>query len=119
MTDGVSSDDFGYILADMGRTVSYEVVTKTTDAITGQEISTFATAVNKTVVFFLEQEKWMWDKEGLVELGDAYIMATVATGIKRYDKFTIDGNTYYIEAVYKRHVLTTAMCDFGVAFKVN
>ena len=115
----VSAQDFVDILADMGRVVSYKVVTKTTDPMTGTETTTFAAASNKTVVFFLEKNKYIWDKEGLLEAGDAYIMALPATGIKRYDQFSVDGNTYYIENVTERHVLGVAMCTFGVCFLVT
>lgn len=115
---GVSTDDFTQILTDMGRTVSYKVVTKTNNAETGTEVTTFAAAGDKTMIFFLEENRWVWDKEGLLEVGDAYIIAPIATGIKRYDQLTVDGDTYYIENVTRRTVLTTAMVDYGVLFKV-
>ena len=117
---GISVDDFEVvILGDMGRTVSYSVVTKTIDPMTGSEITTYAAASDKTVIFFLEKNKWQWDKEGLLEVGDAYIIAPTSYGIKRYDKFTIDGNSYYIDNVTRRHITTITMQDFGVCFKVD
>lgn len=120
MSDGVSSADFtGTILSDMGRVVSYQVVTKTVDPLNGVETSTFATAGNQTVVFFLEKNRYIWDKEGILAVGDAYVIASTTVGIKRYDRFSIDGETYYIDNVTRRHVLTTAMCDFGTCFLVS
>lgn len=115
---GVVVGDFTQIIGDYGRTVSYKVVTKTTDAITGTETSTFAAASDQTVIFFLEETRYIWDKEGLLQVGDAYIIAPTTSGIKRYDQFTIDSQTYYIENVTKRHVLGTAMCDYATCFKV-
>lgn len=116
---GVVVGDFNQILADMGRTVSYSVVTRTTDAMTGSETTTFAVAANQTVIFFLEENRYIWDKEGLLEVGDAYIIAPTTLGIKRYDQFTVDSNTYYIENVIRRHVTTVSMADYAVCFKVG
>ena len=116
---GISTDDFSQIIADFGRTVSYKVVTKTKDPMTGEETSTFAAAGNQTVIFFLEDQRYVWDKEGLLAVGDAYVIAPTTLGIKRYDKFTIDGQGYYIEKVVRRTVLTTSMQDYGTCFKVS
>lgn len=116
---GVSTDDFTQILSDFGRTVSYKVVTRTQDAMTGEETTTFATASDQTVVFFLEENRYIWDIEGLLQVGDAYIIAPTSLGIKRYDQLTIDSQTYYIENVTRRAVLTTTMCDYAVLFKVT
>jgi hypothetical protein len=117
---GVEATDFSAaILGDLGRTVSYKVLTKTTDPMTGSETDTYSSASNKTVVFFLEKNKWIWDKEGLLEAGDAYIMATPAAGIQRYDRFSIDGQEYYIENVTVRHVAGVEMAHYGICFKVG
>ena len=116
---GISTNDFAQIYADYKRTVSYKVVTKTTDPTTGDETSTFAAASNQDVIFFLEENRYIFDKEGLLQVGDAYVIAPTSLGIKRYDQFTVDGNTYYIENITKRHVLNTAMMDYGTCFKVN
>jgi len=118
ISDGICADDFLQILTDMGRVVSYKVVTKTTDPITGSETSTFAAASNKTVIFFREENRYIWDRDGLLEVGDSYVIAPTTLGIKRYDQYTIDGNTFYINNVTRRHVLGTAVADFGVCFLV-
>lgn len=116
--DGVAVDDFNQILSDFGRVVSYKVVTRTQDGMTGSETTSFAAASNVTLIFFLEDNRYVWDKEGLLEVGDAYIIAPTTTGIKRYDQLTVDGETYYIETVVRRTVLSTAMADYAVLFKV-
>lgn len=118
MGTGIVVDDYNQILADFARTVSYEVVTKTTSGM-GDETSTFATATNYSLIFFKQECRWMFDKEGLVQLGDAYILATTTLGIKRYDRFTVDGNTYYIENVIRRYILGTAMFDYATCFLVS
>lgn len=115
---GVATDDFSQIYSDFKRTVSYKIVTKTTDPMTGSETSSFGSANNVDVIFFLNENRWMFDKEGLLEMGDAYIMAPTSTGIARYDQFTVDGNTFYIENVIRRHVTSVAMVDYAVCFQV-
>ena len=115
----VGDRDFQEILADFKRTVSYQVMSKTIDPMTGDEATTFATGTNKDVIFFLEDNRYLFDKEGLVQVGDAYIMAELTLGIKRYDRVTVDGASYYIENVTRRHILNTAMFDYAVLFKVN
>ena len=117
-SDGVVIGDFTQVLADMGRSVSYQVVTITQDAMTGKEITTFATAAPQTIVFFLEENRYVWDKQGLLEVGDAYIIAPTSLGIKRYDRLTVDGENYYIETTLRRTVLGTTMCDYATLFKV-
>ena len=115
---GVTTNDFTQIATDFNRVVSYSVVTKTTDPLTGTELSSYATAGNVSLVFFLEENRYIFDKEGLLEVGDAYVMAPTTTGIKRYDRFTVDGDQYYIETIVRRTVAGVAMMDYGVCFKV-
>lgn len=118
-SDGVVASDFTQILTDFGRSVSYQVVTKTTDPITGSEVSSFASAAAQTVIFFLEENRYIWDKEGLLQVGDAYVIATPSLGIKRYDQLAVDGVSYYIENVTRRLVLQTTMSDYATLFKVT
>lgn len=116
---GVRTDDFAQIFSDMKRSVSYKVVTKTTDPMTGAEITTFVSASSVDLIFFLEENRYIWDKEGLLSVGDAYIIAPITTGIKRYDQFTIAGVTYFIENTIRRTILNTPMMDFATCFKVS
>ena len=115
---GVSVDDFQQILADMGRTVSYKVVTRSQDSITGSETTTFAAAVDVTAIFFLNENKYIWDKEGLVAVGDAYLIVPITFGAKRYDQVTIDGESYYVDNTRNRYVLTVGMQTYCTLFKV-
>lgn len=115
---GVSTDDFNQIYTDFKRTVSYKVVTDTQDSMTGSETTSFASATSVDVIFFLEDNRYLFDKEGLLQVGDAYIIAPTTTGIKRYDQFTIDGQTYFIETVLRRTVTSVAMQDYATCYKV-
>lgn len=116
---GVVSGDFQQILNDMGVTLSYSVVTRTNNPITGEETTTFAAATDVTAVFFLNENKYIWDKEGLLEVGDAYIIAATSVGIKRYDQFSYGGQTYYVENTIRRLVAGVTMCDYAVCFRVT
>ena len=116
-TDGVVSGDFSQILSDFGRSVTYQVVTRTQNATTGHEITSYATGSSQTVVFFLEENRYIWEKEGLLQVGDAYIIAPTSLGIARYDRVTVDSQSYLIENVIRRVVLQTTMCDYAVLFK--
>ena len=111
-----SQDDFDQILADMKRTVSYYVLSKTIDPVIGDEIITYATAVDKSVIFFLEENRYLFDKEGLVEVGDAYIMTDTDFEPKRMDKFSIDGFTYLVKNVTKRYVTNVFMHWYAVCY---
>ena len=119
MPTGETSADFTQILNDFSRTLSYKIVTKTTDPLTGAETSSFGTADNVSAIFFKEDNRYLFDKEGLLEVGDAYIICPTTQGIKRYDQFTIDSQTYYIENVTRRYVLGTAMSDYASCFMVT
>jgi len=114
---GVTTGDFTQILADFGRVVSWKKVTKTMDAMTGTETSTFATAADKTAIYFQEDVKYIWDKEGLLAAADAY-MLSVPGVFSRYDQVTIDGITFYVEQVIQRYVLTTGMLEYCRLFRV-
>jgi hypothetical protein len=71
------------------------------------------------LIFFREDCRYIFDKQGLLQVGDAYVMAPTSVGIKRYDQFTVDGFTYYIENIIRRYALGTAIFDYGVAFLVQ
>lgn len=119
MVTGVVTGDFAQIISDWGRTVSYSIVTKTTDSMSGNETDTYATASNQSVIFFLNETRYVWDKEGLLAVGDAYIIAPITLGIKRYDKFTIDSQEYFIENTIRRNITGIDMADYAICFKTG
>lgn len=110
--------DFVAIQNDLKRTVSYEVVTKTIDPMSGTETSSYATATNKTMIFFLNDNKWLFDKDGLIETGDAYVMAETSVGIKKFDRITVDGETYIIKNTTTRVFMGVTGFEYGILYKV-
>lgn len=119
MATGVSTADFTAIHADLKRTVTYQVVTKTLTSFNADEKTAYAAGVSKDVIFFNQDKRYIFDKEGLIELGDAYIMAPTSEGIKRFDQFSIGGEKYYVKSVIRRTILQVTMFDIGVCFKVE
>jgi len=118
MSTGISATDFSQIMQDYERTVSYSVVTKSVSG-NGEETSTYASPVNYSVIFFLQENRYIFDKEGLLAVGDCYLMAPISLGIKRYDKFTIDGETYIIQNTIERYVANVHMHTYAVCYKLG
>jgi len=107
-------------LADFGRTVSWEDCTKAIDPIHGDETLSYASGVNKTVIFFKRSKTYEQNTEGLVELGDAYIMATTTFGFAKDDRITVDSEVYLIRSVIRRYTNTaTAFYDYCILFRTN
>lgn len=101
-------------LSDFGVTVSWENVTKTTGNITGDETLSYAAAADKTAVFLKRAIDYEQSPEGLLEQGDAYLMAQIADGMAKDDKITYGGETYIIRKVIRRSPGGVNMFDFCV-----
>lgn len=108
--------DFNAILNDLKRTVSWYDATKTISPMNGVETVTYASAVSKEVVFFRNDNKYIFDKEGIVEVGDAYIMAPTTMNFAREDKVTIDGETYIIQKIIRRHMADVQLFDYCILY---
>lgn len=97
MTSGLDANDFiNGPLADFGKSVTHTPITKTTSNVSGQETLTDGTPVAITAVFLLMHNKWYFDKEGLVEGGDAYLMAKPADNVRENDKITAFSETFRV-----------------------
>ena len=117
MALGITLDDWTQILNDLGRSITYYSVTKTVNNL-GEETTTMASPTTITAVFLLHNNKFNFDKFGVVEVGDAYMFSPLATNVKRYDKITIDGESYYIDNITRRYIAGIAMYDSCTLFKV-
>jgi len=112
---GIAVGDFTNApLADFGVTVSWENVTKSTDPISGDETLSYAVAANKTAVFLKRAIDYEQSPEGLLEQGDAYLMAETGDGMAKDDKITYSGETYIIRKVIRRQPGGVTMFDFCV-----
>lgn len=113
---GQGADDFAMILADMKVTLSYQSTTTTTDELSGNETNTYGEASNKDYIFFLNEKRYMFDKLGLVEVGDAYIMCRTTDTVNRYDKFSVGGRTYIVNNTYPLRVFEELSGYYAVCF---
>jgi len=89
------------IIDRLARTVTHIPVTKTTDNIYGNETLTDGSSVSISGVFLKIADKWMFDEQGKVEGGDAYLMVKDTVTISVDDKITVDSETYRIGDILK------------------
>ncbi len=117
---GITSADFTNApLVDLGSSVTWEAVTKTTDNITGDETLAYAGGVAKTVVFVKRTQRYAQGQEGLVDLGDAYCMSENSDGFKLNDRITFNSEKFLIGDVITRRANGEVMFDFANCFKVE
>lgn len=78
----------------LGRYVALVPTTKAFDNINGSETITASesTATVILAVFLRRQQKWMFDKAGMIEGGDAYLMSRPSDGVAM-DKFVYANGT--------------------------
>lgn len=97
MPSGVNASDFtNYIQADWGVSVTHTPRTSTHDPITGDETFANGTPATITVVLVRKTVRWMFDKDGEIQGGDAYCFANSTLTINKDDLITYDGNTYQV-----------------------
>ena len=92
----VNKDWSTSIIERLQRTVSYSVNTKTIHPISGEETLTAGTASSLSMVFYKTDQKWFFDKEGMVEGGDAFGVTSSTTTLSRDDKITTNSETFRV-----------------------
>jgi len=98
---GVSSTDFSaFPLDDWGRDVTRIPRTQGIDNITGRESWTEGTPATIKAVVVRPAVDWMFDKDGQIEGGDAYIMVAPATTLAEGDLITVDSDKFYIRDLH-------------------
>lgn len=108
------------IVDRLARTVSRTPVTKTTSNIYGDETLTDGTPADISAVFVKKDDKWMFDKQGKVEGGDAYLQVKAAVTVNVDDKITVDSEVYRINdvlIVYSDSSNSTALFKYCNLFK--
>lgn len=120
MALGIGVNETNEILSDWQRAVTLEVSTKSTTNITGSELESYATGSSVNVIFLKRELAYIFEKEGIVEKGDAYVICATAVGVKRYDRITVDSEKYLVENVIIRRAPDgTALFYYCILFKVN
>jgi len=109
---GIEQSDFtNNALSDFGVQLSWEDCTKTNDNITGDETLSYSTAVLTTAVFVKRSQRYEQTAEGLVDLGDAYIMSPISLGFAKNDRITYEGEIFLINEVIRRRANGINMFD--------
>ena len=100
---GLEVSDFtDNVLLDLGVDVTWIERTKFIDNITGAPEFTEETPVVIQGVFVKRALRYNWNKEGLIEMGDAYVMVPYTVLIKKADHVIFDGEKYRVETVLPR-----------------
>jgi len=118
----IKKDWTDQIVDRLARTVSRTSVTKTTSNIYGDETLTDGTPANISGVFLKKADKWMFDKQGKVEGGDAYLQVKAAVTVNVDDKITVNSETYRISdvlIVYSDSSNSTALYKYCNLFRLS
>jgi len=102
LPSGISSNDLQTMLNDFGQTVSWEDSTLATSNITGDRTPSYSAAVDKTVIILPRTKRYVFDKAGITEVGDGYIISKHSEGFARNDRITYDGKIYIIRTIFNR-----------------
>lgn len=103
-------DKYITALTHSGCTVVRTPVTKTTTNSYGDEALAEGTAENINVYFTVYSDDWIFDKEGNIRGGNAYIMCKSDQTINLDDKITYGGIDYRVKNVIKRYA--NGICVF-------
>lgn len=96
MAINIPTRHFSKALDDFGRAVTWKQATISYDNITGDESISLSAGTAKTWIFHKRTQKYIITKEGVVELGDAYVMLPPADSIAIRDQVVCDGETYEV-----------------------
>lgn len=103
-------------LKDWGIDVSYEAPTVTIANSTGKRTITYATAVTIRAVFKERKRRDNLTRDGLIELGDAFIMAKTTDGILQWGRITHGSKLYIIQEVHVRPDHDNPMFHFAECY---
>jgi len=118
----VNKDWSTSIIERLQRTVSYSVNTKTIHPISGEETLTAGTASSLSMVFYKTDQKWFFDKEGMVEGGDAFGVTNSTADLTRDDKVIVDSETFRVHdkiAYYSDNNQAVKLFTYYNLFKVE
>ena len=110
---------FSKILNDWGRNVTINRVSNRneTSNISGDLPTSYESDEIVKVIFLKRNQKFIFDKEGIVELGDAYILVKYEgfTPLSIHDKVNVDGEVFEVDTSINRfdtyHFVTLTKID--------
>jgi len=84
------------IITRLSRDVSVLTSNKSIHPISGEETLTDNTSTTVSMVFYKSDQNWTFDKEGMVEGGDAFAVTSSATDLDKDDKVTDGSETFRV-----------------------
>lgn len=97
------AEDFNEILEDIGESVTVERPTKTLSNVGLDESLSYATGVQVKGVFQFTDKRYLYDKEGIVELGDAVFYTFSNNSVAMDARVTRNNATYKVEKAIPRY----------------
>ena len=120
MSNITSSHFINGPLKTFGQNVTLNRATKSTGNLTGARTITYGSDETIKAVFLRKNVIYKYFKEGLVEEGDAYLMAKTTDNISKNDKITANSVVYRVTNVIERNPDgATPMFDFCTLIKID
>ena len=101
--DSLERDDFKKILSDIGEWVIYYAPNKTLSNIEGDEIIAEDTGKRVFVNFQINDRNFFYDREGIIENGDATVHSKASDNLIKDGKIKRNGERFEIRSVITRH----------------
>jgi hypothetical protein len=100
---GIVKEDFEQsAFADLSRTVFRTPMTKTTSNTSGAVTFTAGTPENIYAIFTKRTKRFDYSKEGLVEMGDAFMQIKQDQTLNKEDLIAVDSETYRVNEILLR-----------------
>jgi len=106
-------EDMGYLLTELGSTVTRKTVTSTTSAAFGKRTNTYSSAASITANIQRKDTKWMFDEQGNIEGGNALMYCKYDQALNEGDLIVYGGNEYYI-----KNILQERADGSNIVFKI-
>lgn len=113
----VKSDFEDFPFEDLARDVVRTPITKSISNITGSPTYTKGTTQPIKAIFTKRTKNYDLNKEGLAELGDAFMQIKQDQTMNKEDLITVDSETYRVDEVLLRTPGGTNMFKSVVLFK--
>ena len=97
------AQDFNEILEDIGETVTVTRPTKTTSNVGLDESISYGSNVSVRGVFQLTEVRYLYAREGVIEMGDAVFYAFSVNSLAKDARVVRNNETYQTERVIPRY----------------
>lgn len=117
---GISKSDFeDNAFEDLARDIVWTPRTKRTSNVTGSVTYTSSTDVTIKGIFTKKNIKYNWDKEGMLQMGDAFLQIKENVELLKDDYITVDDEIYRVDDVLLRSPQGIRFFKSVVLFRVD